>query len=335
MNAKTAGPVPLVEVYRGGRLECVHFGCIAVCDTKGQVLFARGDPELATYLRSSAKPFQASTVVKEGAAKRWALTDAELAVVCASHGGQPLHLEAVQSILKKCGVAADALLLGPHEPSHTASAIAMHRAGKQAEKLHNNCSGKHAGMLATSRHKSWPIDEYLKPDHPVQVANRANLAAFAGMKAEDIPSGIDGCGVPSFYLQLTKLATAYARLANAKARPQELGEAGEAVVRAMTGNPVHIAHEGQFGALLLQHAGKHVVAKGGAEGVFAGGLIGRDVGIAFKISDGTSRAIPFVMLRLLEQFLHEVRLEELKKATLKPILNTRGQEVGELKVVGF
>jgi len=190
-------------------------------------------------------------------------------------------------------------------------------------------------MLAVSKHMGWPLDSYLSPDHPVQVANRANLAAFAGVKPEVVAAGTDGCGVPTFYLPLAKLATAYARLANARARPPELGEAGETVVRAMTTNPVHVAYEGSFGAVLLQHIGKYVVAKGGAEGVFTAGLIGRDVGIAFKISDGTNRAIPFVLMRLLEQFLHEVRLDDVKKATLKPILNTRGQEVGELKVVGF
>lgn len=332
---KPAGPVPLVEVRRSGRLECVHYGHVAVCDGKGQLVLARGDAYQPTYLRSSAKPLQATTVVQLGAALHWGLTDAEIAVICASHGAQPLHIQAVQSILHKCGLKAEALQCGPHEPAHAPSAAALVREGKKPERIHNNCSGKHAGMLAACRYKGWPIDTYLQPEHPLQQENICTVAAFAGMKPVDVAIGVDGCGVPSFYLPLAQLATAYARLANGKDRPEKYAPAAERVVRSMGSHPVHVAYEDHFGAVLLEQVGKHVVAKGGAEGVFAAGLMDRDLGIALKIIDGSSRAIPPVMVRLLEQFLHEVRLDELRKAILKPILNTRGEEVGELRVVGL
>ncbi len=333
MNPKTAGPVSLVEVRRSGRLECVHYGSIAVCDAKGQLIFGRGDPEQPTYLRSSGKPFQATTVVKLGAAERWELAADELAVICASHGAQTIHVETVQSILKKCGLTPDALMCGPHEPAHGPSAAALIRAGKKPERIHNNCSGKHSGMLAACRHKDWPTDSYLKPDHPIQQENLRTVAAFVDTPSKDVPVGTDGCGVPSFYLPLTKLATAYARLGNTKSAPEGYAASAAKVAEAISTHPVHIAFEGQFGALLLEHLGKHVVAKGGAEGVFCAGLTGRNLGIAFKIIDGTARAIPFVTAKLLEQFLHEVRLDDFKKAVLKPILNTRDEEVGELRVV--
>src|SRR5262249_18510329 len=161
--------------------ECVHYGCVAVCDIYGNLIYSRGDAELPTYLRSSAKPFQAVTVVQSGAAERWELTDAELAVCCASHGAQPLHLQVVGSILSKCGLTPDDLLCGPHEQMHGPSADALAGRGQKPNRIHNNCSGKHAGMLATCRHKGWPTATYLQADHPLQLANRQTMAAFAGM----------------------------------------------------------------------------------------------------------------------------------------------------------
>ncbi|MER3416754.1 MAG: L-asparaginase [Gemmataceae bacterium] len=328
-------PVPLVEVYRSGRLESVHYGHVAVCDTQGKVLFARGDPQQPSYWRSSAKLLQAVTVVHCGAAESLRLTDAELAVICASHGAQALHVEAVTSILRKCGLTLDALLCGPHEPLHGPSAQALLQAGHTPQRIHNNCSGKHAGMLAACRHRGWPTDTYLSPDHPLQQANRRVVGSFAGVRFEDVPLGTDGCGVPTFYLSMAHLATAYARLANAKAAPTSYAGAAQRVTQAVCSHPVHIAWQGHFGTLLLEHLGTHVVAKGGAEGVFAAGLRGRDLGIALKIADGSSRAIPPVMVRLLEQFLHEVPMDGFRRAVLEPIRNTRGDTVGEYRVVNL
>jgi L-asparaginase II len=190
-------------------------------------------------------------------------------------------------------------------------------------------------MLAACRHKDWPVETYLKSEHPLQKENLKTMAAFAGMSLAEIPLGVDGCGVPSFYMSMMKLATAYARLANIKSAPDGYAPPAERIQKAMCSHPVHVAYEGQYGAVLLREVGSHVVAKGGAEGVFAAGLIGRDLGVAFKIMDGTSRAIPFVMHRLLEQFLHEVRLDDLRKATLRPILNTRGEEVGDMRTTNL
>jgi L-asparaginase II len=328
--------VPLVEVSRAGRVECVHYGSVAVCDVTGRLLFAAGDPDSRTYLRSSAKPFQAVAVVQSGAAERWGFTDEELALCCASHGAQPFHLRAVESMLGKCGLTPSALKCGPHAPLHAPSAEALATNRQKPQPIHNNCSGKHAGMLAVCRHMHWPIETYLQPDHPLQWTNLTNMALFAGVAATEIPLGVDGCGVPTFYLPLSRVAAAFARLANA-GEPAELKEATRRVAGSMVAFPVHVAYEGNFGAVLLESVGEpkgaspRLLAKGGAEGVFGVGLIGRGIGIACKISDGASRAIPPVIVRLLEQFLDGADLTALKRLVLKPITNTRGEEVGELR----
>ncbi|HMP04378.1 MAG TPA: asparaginase [Gemmatales bacterium] len=328
------GHVPLVEVWRSGKLESIHYGSIAVCDTKGRLIFSRGDGQFPTYLRSSGKPFQAMTAVHLGAADRYQFTAAELAVMCASHGAQSLHLEAVASILAKCGASADQLGCGPHPPLHEPAMEELYRSGGKPQRLHNNCSGKHAGMLASCLHKGWPTANYFEPSHPLQEAIAACMYAFAGVTG-NTHTGVDGCGVPTFFMTLAQAATAYARLANAGTRPDGWEDAATRIVAAMAAHPVHVSFEGQFGTFLLQKLGQHVTGKIGAEGVFCAGLIGRDVGIALKISDGNGRAINPVMVRLLEQFLHEVSVAELREASVKPIKNTRGQVVGELRLVNL
>jgi L-asparaginase II len=332
MSATSPGPVPLAEVWRGGRLECVHFGHIAVCDAAGQVVFSRGDPLQPTYLRSSAKPFQAVTALRLGTAERWGLTEEEIALMCASHGAQPVHLQTAESILRKCGLTADDLQCGPHAPTHDPSAEALFRAGGTPGRIHNNCSGKHAGMLATCRTNGWPVETYHRPEHPLQIENNQTMAAFAGHPGE-IPTGVDGCGVPSFYLPLSECATAFARLATPGARPAGMEEPSDRVVRAMCRHPILVAQEGQFGAVLIEHLGRYLVAKGGAEGVFCAGLLGRGLGFAIKISDGASRPIAALTIRLLERLLPDVDLAPLRDAALKPVRNTRGEAVGELRVV--
>ena len=333
MDSPVVGRVPLVEVVRAGRVECVHYGCVAVCDADGNVLDALGHPELPTYLRSSAKPFQAATIVQLGAADRWNLTDAELALCCASHGAQPFHLEIVRSILAKCGFTPDDLLCGPHPPLHGPSAEALACSGQKPDRIHNNCSGKHAGMLAACRHKNWPAATYLEANHPLQQANLQTMAAFAGMDAAAIPLGVDGCGVPTFYLPLARIATAFARLANPDACPAPFDQCARRVVNAMARHPLHVAFDGELGAHLLQHLGEHVTGKGGAEGVFGVGLIGRGVGIACKISDGAHRALPALLVAMLERFARDLNLDPFRRDALKPVKNTRGEVVGELRAV--
>jgi L-asparaginase II len=213
-------------------------------------------------------------------------------VVCASHGAEEIHLQTVRSILRKCGLDETALQCGPHLPLHFPSQERLLRSGQKPLPIHNNCSGKHAGMLAACRHQNWRTDDYLSPDHPLQRANLATVAIFSGLNEKTIGVGTDGCGVPSYYLPLAHLATAYARLANPDSLLRDWRSAAEMVVGSMCRHPRLVAYDGHFNTQLLEHLGHQLVAKGGAEGVFAVGIRGQGLGVALKISDGTSRAIP-------------------------------------------
>lgn len=334
MNDKTAAPIPLVEAWRSGRLEGAHYGSVCVCDTKGQILYARGDARLAFYFRSSAKPFQAITAARLGAVDRWGFTPDELAMMCASHGAEPIHLAAVRSMFRKCGGSEAQLQCGPHVPYDETAADELVRQGKKPERIHSNCSGKHAGMIAACLHMGWPTETYRAPDHPLQKEIDATMAAYLDQKP-GLPAGVDGCAVPTFYVTLAQAATAFAKLASDKAHPAGCEAAGPRVAQALAAHPLHIGHTGYFGTVLLEKLGKHVVAKGGAEGVFCAGLPAKGLGIAVKIMDGGKRAIPPVMVALLEQFLHETSVAPLKAAVLQPLLNTRKEPVGELRAVNL
>jgi L-asparaginase II len=332
MSSASPGPAPLVEVRRGGRVECIHHGHVAICDTAGRVVEALGDPKLATYFRSSAKPLQALAVLALGAAEQFGFTDDELAVICASHGAQPPHLAAVRSILEKCGLTPDHLQCGPHDPLHEPAALELHRQGRRPERIHNNCSGKHAGMLAVCRSQGWPTESYLERNHPLQRWNADTVAAFTGLSASDLPVAIDGCGVPTFYTPMAAMATAFARLANPGTRPAGFEAHADRILGAMCKNPAHVAHEGQFDTVLLQHLGEQVVCKRGAEGVFCAGLRKRGLGLAIKISDGSARPVPAIVFRLLEEILPGIDLAALRRQALPPLRNTCGEEVGTLAV---
>lgn len=335
MKPPSNGPAPLVEVYRTQQRECTHFGSIAVVDVDGRVLLAVGDAQGPVYLRSSAKPFQASTLLEMGVGDRYSWTDAELALICASHGAQSFHLQTVQSILAKAELSESALRCGPHPPMHPAAQHELIRLGRPPTAIHNNCSGKHAGMLAACRHLGLPTTDYFAAEHPLQQANARTVAAYAGCPVDSLASGVDGCGVPCFYLPLYQAARAFARLATPGYRPDGHESAADRIVAAMHACPDHVAHEGDFAAVLLKHLGDRVAAKGGAEGVFCAGIRNLGVGIAVKISDGSSRPIPAVVIRLLEPYVAHAPLDLLRKTFLGPLRNTRGEAVGDVRVVDW
>ncbi len=205
------GTETLVEVWRGGRVESEHRGAIAVVDANGRVLAHSGDVLVTSYLRSSAKPFQLLPLIESGAADRFGFTDRELAVIAGSHSGEPRHLEAVQSILNKIGIGDEALQCGLHVPFNPEAAKALRVANQSASVLHNNCSGKHAGMLAQAVDRGLSTADYLDPQHPVQIGIRHRLAQLADLAFDDIGVGVDGCSAPCFALPLKHAALAFAR----------------------------------------------------------------------------------------------------------------------------
>src|SRR5713101_4812389 len=203
---------PLANVYRGGHLESFHRGSIAVVDSLGRLLAFAGDPASVTCVRSAAKPFQALPLLEYGGDEEFELTGEEIALTCASHGGEAVHVAAAAGLLRKGDFDEEDLLCGAHLPYDEKAAADLRALGEEPSPLHNNCSGKHAGMLLATQAMDLPSASYIDADHPLQTLMRMTLADFAGVESNDIPTSIDGCGVPAFHLSLYRTAYAYARL---------------------------------------------------------------------------------------------------------------------------
>jgi L-asparaginase II len=325
------GTVALVEVTRGGRVESEHRGAVAVVDVHGKLIAQAGDVNLVSYLRSSAKPFQLLPLVESGAADRFGLTSAELAVIAGSHSGEPRHVAAVQSILNKIGLREEALQCGIHVPFSAAAATVLRAEGREPATLHNNCSGKHAGMLAQAIDRGLSTRGYLDPQHPVQITIRQRLAELGGLTFDEIGVGVDGCSAPCFAMPLHAAALAFARLA--AARDNSLYR----VARAMLDHPEMVAGEGRIDTDLMRAVPNRLVSKGGAEGYHGMGLIqpdGSAWGIAIKIADGDGkRGGHPVIIEVLRQLdvLDDAALAQLQSYRAWPVTNHRRLEVGEVR----
>jgi L-asparaginase II len=321
----------LVEVTRGGRVESEHRGAIAVVDATGRSIAHAGDVGLVSYLRSSAKPFQLLPLVESGGADRFGFTDVELAVIAGSHSGEPRHVAAVQSILSKIGLSEDALQCGIHIPFNADSAKALRSAGREPSILHNNCSGKHAGMLAQAVDRGLSTHDYLDPQHPAQITIRQRLAELGGITFDEIGVGVDGCSAPCFAMPLRAAALAFARLAEAR-------EDGlRRVARAMLDHSEMVAGEGRIDTDVMRAVPDRLVSKAGAEGYHGLGLIrpdGSAWGVAIKIADGDGkRGGHPVIIEVLRQLgvLNNTALAQLQSYHPWPVTNHRGLAVGEVR----
>lgn len=296
-----AGDLPLVAVARGDHVGSVHRGIACVADVEGQALTSIGNVEQRVFLRSAAKPFQVMPAVLAGALDRYGISDRELAVLCASHGGEDRHIEAVLSVLQKAGLDEAQLRCGTHPPGNPDSAARLWREGREPSPVCNNCSGAHAGMLLACRANGWPTDGYGDPEHPLQQATRAIVARFSGTGIDDIDLAGDNCAVPTFRLTIRNAACAFARLANPSALDPDLGSAAERVSAAMMKHPAMVGGEQSFDSHVMEAGAGALIAKGGAEAFEGMGLRRRETGIALKISDGGARAIPPASIRLLRR----------------------------------
>ncbi len=330
-----ATPEVLVTVTRSGRVECRHRGSVAVVDGGGRLLRRAGDPDTVTYMRSAAKPIQALAVVASGAADRFAFTDEELAVMCASHYGEPDHRRTVASILAKIGLEPPALHCGAPPSIRAEIALAQARAGEARTPLVSDCSGKHAGILAVCVHRGFPVDGYHRPDHPVQRMIRGILAAVSGEPEASIGVGVDGCSVPVFALPLRQMARAYARLAEPSGLPPELAAAARRIAGAMTAHPFMLAGTGGFCTALGAAGGGRWVNKLGAEGVYCIGVKEPNLGVALKIEDGALRAVPPAAMRALALLgvLTPDDAAALAEFAAAPNRNDLGEIIGELQGV--
>jgi L-asparaginase II len=287
-----------VLVRRGERVESRHRVAFAVADAAGAVRHAEGEVDRPTFPRSVVKPLQALALLESGAAERFAISQAEIALACASHGGEPFHVDPIRRWLGRLGLDPTALECGAHPPTHGPSAEHLVAAGRAPEPVHNNCSGKHTAMLTVACHIGAPVAGYIRFDHPVQRRVTAVLAEMAGVEALPEPA-TDGCGLPTYPMTLAQLATAMARLAG----PQGLGPARAAACRriraAMTAHPELVAGSGRACTAIMT-AVPDIVVKGGAEGVHGAALPKLGLGLALKVEDGAGRAASVALLALLE-----------------------------------
>ena len=330
MGETEATPVA-VEVCRGDRVESRHRVAVVVADAAGGIKMARGDPALRVFPRSAVKPIQAIPLIESGAADALQLDAIELALACASHGGEPGHTEVVTAWLGRLGLGPDDLACGPQLPSHKPTSAAMQRRGDTPTRVHNNCSGKHSGMLSTAVHLGEPVAGYERPEHPVQMRIRDVLEAMAG-EAMPEPPGIDGCGIPAWTVSLEGLARMAARFAD----PSDLEPARRAAIHrlgaAMRAEPWYVAGTGRLCTALMQ-AAPSVLAKTGAEGVFWAALPERGLGIGLKAEDGATRAAETALIATLValEVLDDQALAALADFARPKLRNRAGDVVGEIR----
>jgi L-asparaginase II len=320
----------VVEVMRGPAVESRHRVHVAVVDADGALRAFSGDPDWVTFWRSAAKPIQALPVVDDGAMERFGITPAELALCCGSHSGTAAHVKAAESMLEKIGVTAESLACGPHAPFDEATRRELQEQGLEPVRLHNNCSGKHAGMMAVARARGWDPEGYQRVEHPVQARLLTEVARWTQMPAEAIGLGVDGCGVVCYALPLRQMALAYAGLAAAARR----GEPGpSAVVQAMGAHPEMVAGEGRICTDLARLTEGRVFAKTGAEGVYCVGVPGAELGIAIKVEDGSPRAVAPAVAGVLRELdlISEDDFGALHPYVFQEVANTRGEVTGQVR----
>ncbi|MFM1651426.1 asparaginase [Brevibacillus sp. B_LB10_24] len=326
----------IVVAKRGEYIESRHTGSIAVVDEKGNLLFGIGDVQRLTFSRSSLKPVQAIPLIQSGAADRYLFNDKEIAVCCASHNGEEQHTQVVESILFRLGLGAEHLQCGIHPPYSHESYLTLLKRGGEPTPVHNNCSGKHAGMLALALHLQSDAARYHHADHPVQRKVAEAVSELSGVAGEELQTAIDGCGVPTFALPLDKLAYMYARLSNPASLESNLTRlAVKRITQAMVRYPEMVSGTNEFCTDVMRTCGGKVLAKGGAEGVYCLGLLDRGIGIAIKVEDGTPRASYPAAAEALKQLgvLTPQEEEMLHAYRLPAIKNRRGETVGRLEPV--
>lgn len=324
--------VPLVDLTRGGTLECQHAGAIAVVDTQGKLLAQAGDPHWMSFTRSTLKALQALPFMEAGGPQHFGFGDSEVAMMCASHSGEPMHVAQIQSMLDRAGVSYRQLQCGCHVPYFVDLGVGPRP--EHFDQRHHNCSGKHSGFLAYCVQHGLPLDSYLDPGHPLQLAIRRDVARAAGLQPQDLKAGIDGCSAPNYAMPLASLARAYARLASG-AQDSEFGASFAQLSAAMTAHPELVSGTGRNDKAFMQAGRGDWVTKVGADGVQAFASRSRGEAFAIKIADGSKPALHAATVAVLEQlgWMDALQAEELRPWRAEVIANWRGTPVGERKAV--
>jgi L-asparaginase II len=319
-----------VEVFRGGVVESRHRVHIAIVHAEEGLTACTGNPAHVSFVRSAIKMFQALPLVEAGGVERFGLSSEELALCTASHGGEPIHVAAARSILAKAELAEEDLACGAHPPMHTPSAEALREAGVTPSRIHNNCSGKHAGMLAFTKQNGWATRGYHELAHPMQQRVASTLSYWMRTPADDLEHAVDGCGLPTFALPLDSVAQGCARFAAAAADAQP---APRRLFEVMTTHPEYVAGTGRLCTELMRTASGLLFAKVGAEGFYCAGIPAQRLGVALKVEDGATRASEPALLATLGRLgvLTDANLTTLARYARPSILNTRGEVVGSIE----
>ena len=326
--------VPLIELTRGGTLECLHFGAIAVVNRHGQLLAQAGDAHWLTFSRSTLKALQALPFMEAGGARQFGFSPEQIALMCASHSGEEAHITQVQGMLDKSGLTYKALRCGCHVPRFYSLLEITPPADAVFDDRHNNCSGKHAGFLAYCVQHGLSLDDYIDPMHPLQQSIRRDVARAVGMDADDFKMGIDGCSAPNYAMPLSSLAYGYARLASGL-QDSEFGESFQVLGDAMTAHPDLVSGTGRNDLAFMRAGRGDWVSKVGADGVQVLGSKSRGEAFAMKIIDANKDALFAASVEVLDQlgWLDDVQRAELAPWRAQAIINVRGLQVGERKAV--
>jgi L-asparaginase II len=323
----------IVEVTRGGIVESRHTLDYAICDDTGKVIASAGDIARPVFPRSAVKAFQALAMVEAGVADEFGFEDAEIALACSSHGGEPEHVHKAQSMLRKVGIDEKAYECGPHWPSSEDASHDLAAGGTEPGAIHNNCSGKHAGMLAFAKMLGADLKGYTLRDHPVQQRIEAVMGALCDVELNKAPCGIDGCSVPTWGIPLQSLASGFARFGTGRGLDEKRRQSAQRIISAVRAHPFMVAGTGRFCTNLMK-AVPRVFVKTGAEGVFCAVVPHAGLGFALKCEDGATRAAEVLMAHLLVEhgdFDSDERLSLNQFASVM-LYNCANIEVGEIRV---
>jgi L-asparaginase II len=327
-----ANPI-LVEQTRGDAVENRHRAAFVVSDADGNVIAAAGDISRPVFPRSAIKSIQALALFTSGSAERFGLTDEELALACASHHGEDVHVAGVTRFLGHVGLGAADLECGAHQPSTGAAREALRMSGSEPSPLHNNCSGKHSGMLSVARAMGVPTDGYVGREHPVQVEVRRVIETVVGESLSVDLCGTDGCSIPTWAAPLSGFARGFARMAAGKGLPKDMAAAARRIFDAATSYPLLVAGTGHFDTLVMEAFGGRVMQKGGAEGVQCGAIRDKGWGYALKVDDGNMNASIAIAAQLLAALAEpdESQRTLLARFSRQTIRNVRNFDVGEMR----
>jgi len=320
---------PVVRVERGGVEEAIHLGHLAAVDPDGRLQASVGDPDRLTYFRSCAKPLQAIAALRTGIGSRFHLEPEHIAIMAASHNGEPRHVEMVRDLLEHAGIPESALQCGAHWPYYEPAAMVLRRAMAEPLPIFNNCSGKHAGMLAAARALGAPLESYLDRNHPVQQRIAEVIAELTALPPADIHYGIDGCSAPNPAVPLARMARSFAALVTLS------DDTARGVVAAMTGHPFLIGGTDRFDTRLMEVTNGRLLAKGGAAGAHGTADRRSGLGLAIKLDSGDGSWTAVAVMAALERlgWLEDAEREALSSFARPSLRNHKRVVVGSVRPV--